>query len=181
MKKSRIQLLKQLYEHEQNNPYPLTVPVENINMFDIPYLEKEGYITQANSSLGAYHLSLTEKGENFVLNDFAPEATASPNTTFNFSNTTFENSVIGSEISGNQFAFNASPSLAELESLILSKSTDDQTELKEMLEILREIQNSEKPIEKGRLSRFYEVVKKSSDLVLPIGKFFFDIFFRPGA
>ena len=48
-----------------------------------------------------------------------------------------------------------------------------------MLAILRDIQNSEKPVDKGRLSRFYEVVKKSSDLALPIGKFLFDVFFRP--
>lgn len=169
---------KQIYEHEQSNPSPFSVPASNINTFDISALEAEGYLIQPFNSIGAYHLSLTEKGECFVLNGFVPDA-ALPNSTFNFNNTTFENSVVGSGISGNQLTFNANSPLAELESLILSKSANDQIELKEMLAILRDIQSSEKPVDKGRLSRFYEVVKKSSDLALPIGKFLFDVFFRP--
>ena len=181
MKQSRIQLLKKIYEHEQNNASPITIPVESTNKFDISALESEGYLIQPLRSIGTYHLSLTEKGEHFVTNGFVPENTSPSNKTFHFNNATFENSVVGSGISGNQFAFNTTSPLSELESLIMSKSSDEQTELKEMLEVLREIQNSEKPVEKGRLSRFYEVVKKSSDLVLPIGKFFFDIFFRLGA
>ena len=177
MKQSRIRLLKQIYEHEQNNSSPLSISASNINKFDVSALESEGYIVQPLNGIGAYHLSLTEKGETFVTNGFIPETTASSNATFNFNNTTFENSVVGSGICGNQLTFHNNPSLAELETLIQSKPVDDQTALNEMLEILREIQNSEKPIEKGRLSRFYEVVKKSSDLVLPISKFLFDIFF----
>lgn len=103
-------------------------------------------------------------------------------TNFNFTNATFTNSAVGNEINseviGNSFTYNASSSLAELESLIQSKPAEDQAVLNEMLEVLREIQSSEKPIDKGRLARFYDVVKKSSDLLLPIGKFFVDIFFR---
>lgn len=181
MKQSRIQLLKQIYEHEQSNSSPLSISASNINKFDVSALESEGYIVQPLNGIGAYHLSLTEKGETFVTNGFILETAAPSNTTFNFNNATFENSVVGSGISGNQLTFHSSPSLTELEALIQSKPVDDQVALNEMLEILREIQNSEKPIEKGRLSRFYEVVKKSSDLVLPISKFLFDIFFRLGA
>ncbi|MCI8296205.1 MAG: hypothetical protein HFG22_10060 [Lachnospiraceae bacterium] len=181
MKQSRIQLLKQIYEHEQITASPLSIPIDNVSRFDVSYLESEGYLTQSFSSIGAYHLSLTEKGERYVVDGLTPETATPPNATFNFSNATFTNSVVGSGISGNQFTFHNSPALTELETLIRSKPADDQATLNEMLEMLREIQSSEKPIEKGRLSRFYEVVKKSSDLVLPIGKFFFDIFFRLGA
>lgn len=181
MKQSRIQLLRQIYEYEQNNSSPLSIPTSSVNKFDVSALESEGYVLQPSKTIGAYHLSLTEKGETFVTNGFIPETVVAPNTTFNFNNTTFENSVVGSGISGNQFTFHTSPYLTELETLIQSKPADEQVALNEMLEILREIQNSEKPIEKGRLSRFYEVVKKSSDLVLPISKFLFDIFFRLGA
>lgn len=180
MKQSRIQLLKQIYEHEQNNSSPFSIPAVNVNKFDIPCLESEGYLTQPLKSVGAYHLSLTEKGEYFAANGFVPETSAPSNTTFSFSNTTFENAIVGSGITGNQIVSNTGSSLAELESLIRSKPADDQKVLNEMLEILWEIHDSEKPVEKGRLSRFYEVVKKSSDLVLPIGKFLFDVFFRPG-
>lgn len=181
MKQSRIQLLKQIYEYEQNNSLPLSIPASNINKFDVSALESEGYIVQPLNSIGTYHLSLTEKGETFVTNGFIPETTVPPNATFNFNNATFENSVVGSGISGNQITFHSNPSLTELETLIQSKPVDDRATLNEMLEILREIQNSEKPVEKGRLSRFYEVVKKSSDLVLPISKFLFDIFFQLGS
>lgn len=83
-----------------------------------------------------------------------------------------------SEVSGNTFTYNAGASLAELESLIQSKPSEDQAVLNEMLEVLREIQSSEEPVDKGRLARFYEVVQKSSDLLLPIGNFLFQIFFR---
>lgn len=181
MKQSRIQLLKQIYEHEQSNASPLSISASNINKFDVSALESEGYIVQPLKSVGVYHLSLTEKGEYFVANGFVPGASAPSNTTFSFSNTTFENTIVGSGITGNQIVSNTGSSLTELEALIRSKPVDDQVTLNEMLEILREIQNSEKPIEKGRLSRFYEVVKKSSDLVLPISKFLFDVFFRLGA
>ena len=100
-------------------------------------LESEGYIVQPLNGIGAYHLSLTEKGETFVTNGFIPETTASSNATFNFNNTTFENSVVGSGMCGNQLTFHNNPSLAELETLIQSKPVDDQTALNAMLEILR--------------------------------------------
>lgn len=154
MKQSRTQLLRQIYEYEQNNSSSLGISASSVNKFDLSALESEGYILQPIKGIGAYHLSLTEKGETFVTNGFIPETTAAPNSTFNFNNSTFENSVVGSGISGNQFTFHSSPSLTELEALIQSKPVDDQVTLNEMLEILRKIQNSEKPIEKGRLSRF---------------------------
>ena len=103
----------------------------------------------------------------------------SQTTNFNFGNANVSNTIIGNHVSGNEFTLNNQTPLSELQNLIQTKPAADQAALNEMLEILREIQSSEKPIDKGRLSRFYEVVKKSSDLLLPLGKFFVDVFFHP--
>ncbi len=130
-------------------------------------LESEGYIIQPLRNIGAYHLSLTEKDEALVTNGFIPETVTVPNATFNFNNTTFEGSVVGSGISGNQFTFHAGPALTELEALFQAKPTDDQAALKELLETLREIQSSEKPVDKGRLSRFMRSLKRVRILSFP--------------
>lgn len=183
MTESCKQLLSRVYDSQKTSTRPLCIELDSVSLYyDAEYLTQNGYVTQPSQGAGALILSITEKGKQFVENGFSTPSPASGFNSFHFNgNATFTNSIVGSGISGNQFTFHNSPQLAELETLIQSKPTDDQKVLNEMLEILREIQNSEKPIEKGRLSRFYEVVKKSSDLVLPISKFLFDIFFRLGA
>ncbi len=56
------------------------------------------------------------------------------------------------------------------------KSEEDRVLLEEMLEVLREIQRTGKPCKETGLARFYELVKKTEDLSLPLLKFFFGIF-----
>lgn len=182
MTESCKQLLSRIYNDQKTSTRPLCIELDSTSLYyDAEYLTQNGYVTQPSTGAGALILSITEKGKLFVENGFVtPPSIGSSSFHFN-GNTTFTNSVVGSGISGNQFTFHNNSSLTELEALIRSKPTDNQKVLNEMLEILWEIHDSEKPVEKGRLSRFYEVVKKSSDLVLPISKFFFDVFFRPGA
>lgn len=196
MKESRKQLLQMIYDYDQTKGGPLQIMADGSDTGfdsltlrnDVSYLKNHGYVDEPIPIAMSYVLQLTVKGEQFVENGF-PSAVQASTASFNFSGATFTNSTVGkevsnvsnvinNEVSGNTFTYNAGASLAELESLIQAKPSEDQAVLNEMLEVLREIQSSEKPVDKGRLARFYEVVKKSSDLLLPLGKFFVDIFFR---
>lgn len=76
-----------------------------------------------------------------------------------------------------KFAIHSTAAIAEVQQAIARRPSADQAELNEMLDILRDIQRSKKPIEKFRLARFYELVKKSSDLLLPISKFLLEYVF----
>lgn len=183
MTESCKQLLSRVYNGQKISTCPLCIELDSASLYyDADYLTQNGYVTQPSSGAGVLVLSITEKGRQLVENGFVTPSPISGSSSFHFNgSTTFTNSVVGSGITGNQFTFHNNSPLTELEALIRSKPAGDQKVLNEMLEILREIHDSEKPVEKGRLSRFYEVVKKSSDLVLPIGKFLFDVFFRPGA
>lgn len=192
MTESCIQMLSHIYNSQKTSMEPVKIELESKSpIYDAQYLTENGYITQPMTGAKALFLSLTEKGRQFVENGYTLPAPPQFSSKFNFQGpTTFTNSFINEApmsnmvlgtISESPISFNAESSLSELESLIRSKPSEDQAILNEMLEILREIHGSEKPVDKGRLSRFYEVIKKSSDLILPIGKFFFDIFFRLGA
>ena len=175
MKQSQLTILQKLYDSEQNSSTPLSFPSSEVSKHDISFLKREGYIVEPFTSLGAYHLSLTEKGELFVKNGYQTPTTA---INFNFNNSQINNSVVGNNASGNQFTMESYRPLKEIESIINSKPSEEQSQLNEMLEILREIQCSKNPVDKGRLSRFYEFVKKGTDLFLPVSEFLVDIFFR---
>ncbi|WP_195969819.1 hypothetical protein [Intestinimonas butyriciproducens] len=186
MKQSRIELLKQIYAYDQAEGGPLTIPLEseetgeylpNVKELegDIEYLEREGYIVQPLNICMAYIVALTEKGEDFLENNCAkPVHQVS---TFDFSGATINNSVIAHEATSNTINCHAEDALAEIQALVAQKPVEDQTLLKELLDELRVMQHSNQPIEKGKLSRFYEVMKKSSDLLLPLAKFFVEILF----
>lgn len=175
MNQARKTLLQQIFDFQQNNSEPFSVSTNQVSQYDVAYLKQEGYIAEPFTSLGAYHLSLTEKGELFVQNRYQTSSSA---TNFAFNNVQINNSVIGNNASNNQFTMESYQPLREIESIINSKPFEEQSQLNEMLEILREIQCSENPVDKGRLSRFYEFVKKGTDLFLPVGEFLVDIFFR---
>lgn len=185
MKESRKILLQSIYDCDRSTGNNLQISADGSDSGcdatelrnDVEYLKRNGFITEPICAMRQYVLALTEKGEQFVENGFQTPSQAPAPASFQF-NGPVTNSVVGNDISGNEFTFTSGSSLAEIESIIRTKPVEDQAVLNEMLEVLREIQSSEEPIDKGRLSRFYEVVKKSSDLLLPIGKFFCDIFFR---
>ena len=185
VKASRDDLLKRIYEYDQDIGGPLQIPFKDEQTgeyradlstlrADVNHLEQIGYVFEPISLAMCYNLSLTEKGEEYVENHFQRSPQQAPS--FNFAGATISNAVIGNDVSGNTISFSSSAALAELEALIQNRPPEDQALLKELLAVLREIQSSDKPVEKGKLSRFYEVVKKGSDLLLPIGTFLTDIF-----
>ena len=176
MKASRDDLLKRIYEYDQDVGGPLQIPFKDEQTgeyradlstlrADVNHLEQIGYVFEPISLAMCYNLSLTEKGEEYVENHFQRSPQHAPS--FNFAGATINNAVIGNDVSGNTISFSSSAALAELEALIQNRPPEDQALLKELLAVLREIQSPDKPVEKGKLSRFYEVVKKGSDLLLP--------------
>lgn len=186
MKPSRNELLKRIYTFDQECGESLLIPFEDEQTgqyipdlhtlrADVEYLMQNGYIYEPISLAMCYNLSLTEKGEEYVENNF--RRPAQQPASFDFSGATINNAVIGNDVSGNHISFSKSSALDELEALIQKQPPEDQQLLQELLAVLREIQRSGEPVEKRKLARFYEVVKKSSELLLPIGKFFTDIFF----
>ena len=186
MKPSRDELLKRIYEYDQAYGGPLEIPFRDDQTgefipelptlkTDVDYLMQNGYLYEPLSLTMRYILSLTEKGEAYVENNF--QRLAQQPASFDFRGATINNAVIGNTVAENQISFSSSTALAELEAMIQKQPPADQQLLQELLSVLREIERSGEPVEKGKLARFYEVVKKSSELLLPIGKFFTDIFF----
>ncbi len=184
MKQSRIDLLNKIYAWNQSRGEPLQINFEdeetgeyiaNLSALqnDVNYLEREGYLIEPIGISSAFVLSLTEKGERFVENGCTvPSEAPVPTMQFNMGGATLNNAMLGNNtVTGSTLNVSAGAALADLEKLIAAKPAQDQVMLQEMLEILREMQRTEKPIEKGRLAHFYELVKKGSDLLLPIGQF----------
>lgn len=176
MKQSRINLLQQIYDHEKVNSSPLSIPADTVNRFDISYLETEGYIVQPLKSVKTYHLSLTEKGESFVVNGFLPSTPVTSNTSFNFSNTTFENSVVGTNVSNVNYTLNTGAAFSELQNLIESKQECDREQLNQLVSVLQSVEQSSQPVKKGILVQFSDLLNKYSDLIVPVGKILIGIF-----
>lgn len=179
-------LLQLIYDHEQTCPDPFQIGYNDCEQIPDPMalrnavrtLVERGYITQVRAILRYYCLALTDKGEAYVRNGFCPPHEQSQST-FNFNGATINNAAIGNNNSvGPMNCTNqSSAALSEIQRIIAERPLSEQAALNEMLDILREIQSSQQPVEKSRLARFYELVKKGSDLALPIGQFLFETFF----
>lgn len=178
-------LLQLIYDHEQNQAGSFQISADKCEQIPdtvalrtaVQTIIDRGYAKTVMSILGGYCLALTEKGEAYVRNGFVA-ATEQQSANFNFSGATINNAMIGNNNTVGSMNYNSSAALDEIQKAISRQPSADQAELNEMLDILRDIQRSEKPVEKSRLARFYELVKKSSDLVLPISKFLFEVFFK---
>lgn len=187
MKDSRMQLLQMIYDHDQDVGGPLQISCNDTDFdqaelrTDVSALQRQGYITSVPPLyLRQYSLALTEKGEQFVENGFRKPSSSSSMGTFNFAGATIHNATIGNQNTVGSMTYNSSSiALDELETAIRSHSAEEQMLLNEMLDMIREIKNSQQPVEKGRLARFYELAKGASDLMLPIGQFLFETFFAP--
>lgn len=185
MTDSRKKLLQLIYEHDQTEGGPLQIGVDGSDIGydrltlrnDVSYLKHHDFVCEPIPIAQAYCLMLTEKGELFVESDF--QRPSAPQANFNFAGATIHNATIGNENTVGSMVYNSTSALSELESAINRQPLEDQAALNEMLNILRDIQRTEQPLEKSRLTRFYELAKKSSDLLLPIGKFLFEFVFAP--
>lgn len=185
MTDSRKKLLQLIYDHDQTEGGPLQIGVDGSDIGsdrltlrnDVSYLKAHGYIYEPMQIIRSHCLALTEKGEQFIESGF--QRPSAPQANFNFAGATINNATIGNENTVGSMVYNASSALSELENAIHRQPSEDQAALNEMLDILRDLQRTEQPLEKSRLTRFYELVKKSSDLFLPIGKFLFEFVFAP--
>lgn len=79
--------------------------------------------------------------------------------------------VSGPAIIGNQqnATLNVGSSLEDIAKLIANKPTADLPELCELVSSLKKIEESGKPIEKGQLSKFSDILKKHSDILIALG------------
>lgn len=75
-------------------------------------------------------------------------------------------SIIGSQQNA---TFNIGPSIEDIVQLIASKPPADQVSLCELVAVLKSIESSDTPVEKGRLSKFSDLIKKHSDLLVALG------------
>lgn len=192
MKKSCQNILKKVYDKFQRDSDSLYIPLDEDDMSpdsitlqnDINALLSDNYIKEDTPLSSGYILSMTEKGRNYVENDFQNKSL--PQQSFNFqnatlsnpiigSNATFNNSIIGNNASENDL--NTGASFSELDSLIKGKPDNDQPELQELLRALEKIKESSEPVHPGILARFSDLVKKHTDLIVPIGRILVDIFF----
>lgn len=76
------------------------------------------------------------------------------------------NSAIGQNAAVNNFGFN----FDDLIKIISSEIKDDQIS-KELIHELESIKSSEEPIQKGKLAKFSDLIKKHENLVIPLGNF----------
>lgn len=192
MKKSCQNILKKVYDKFQRDSDSLYIPLDEDDMSpdsitlqnDINALLSDNYIKEDTPLSSGYILSMTEKGRNYVENDFQNKSL--PQQSFNFqnatlsnpiigSNATFNNSIIGNNASENDL--NTGASFSELNSLIKGKPDNDQPELQELLCALEKIKENSEPVHPGILARFSDLVKKHTDLIVPIGRILVNIFF----
>ena len=184
---SRAELLGRIYDHTLKTGEPLSffseddcAPDQQLTdrlQSDIDYLSENGYLKDDFDVIGSAHLTLTEKGERFVEEERTPKPKPEKQSAvFNFNAPVTGNAIIGTQETVTQNV-GCSSALAELQAAIVNQPINVQPELNEMLNILRDIQRTQKPIEKSRLARFYEFAKKSTDLLLPLGKFFVEYVF----
>lgn len=177
MKQSRMQLLQRIYDHDRTEGGSLQINADRSDNScdaltldtDVSYLKRNGYIIEELDILHSYYLSLTEKGERFVENGFqSPQSVQS--SSFNFAGATINNAVIGNDATNNSFIMNVGASIADLKELIESKPIEDQEALQEMLHELQRLQNTNEPLQRNLLARFSDLIKKHTDLIIPLGQ-----------
>ena len=176
MKDSRIKLLQTVYDHDQTQGQPLQIPSNLILRNDVEYLKRNGFVYEVAPILGMYNLALTEKGERFVENGFQLPSEGQT-TNFNFGNANVNNAIIGNQASGNEFTLNSQASLSELQSLIQTKPLADQEKLDELLTLLQSLEKSKEPVPRNFFAKVSDLIKKHTDLIVPIGNILVSIFF----
>lgn len=184
MKDSRKHLLQLIYKHDQEVGGTFQIPSNGTTVGsdmltlrnDVAYLKNHGFLYEPTHVLRSYCLALTEKGESFVENNFQLPSENAPSTSFHISEASFNNSIVGNNISGNTISIDSGSSLSELEKLIATKPVEDQELLKELLAALKEIEHSTEPVKRGFLAKFSGAIEKYADILAPIGRFFISIF-----
>lgn len=129
---------------------------------DVAYLKDNNYVTSKVPILNTYCLMITEKGEQFVENDFKLPSETSK-TVFNIGSA--NNSIIGTQENA---TITNGHSIEDLTSLIDQHDSLDKELLKEMVSILETAISNQKPIKKGLLSKFAGVLQRNEWITAPI-------------
>ena len=183
MRTSCKNLLKLIYNHCQNNvnafqisaKYDDGIITPSTILPDIRYLEDNGYITIPAPVLNGYAAVITKDGELLVESNFNSNNQIGGSASISFGNIgTITNSVIGSNVS--ELTFNVDNSFKDLRSIIQEKPLEDQELLQELFDLLKGLEEGNRPATKGFLSRFSDLVKKHTDLLVPIGTTLANIF-----
>ena len=181
---SLTELLNRIYDHtlktgnplslfrdEEDMEHLLTEEIQN----DIEYLTDNGYVNDEYGIIGSAHLTLTEKGEQFVENERAPQKKSeTQSTVFNFNAPVTGNAVIGTQENVTQ---NVSCSLPELETLFSQRPNEEQEQLNEILDLLRNLQKDEPSVSKHTRGKIVDFVQKHIELKIPIALTLFEHFF----
>lgn len=175
MKESRKKLLQRIYDYDQLEGTPLQINFDdsdtNIDFDtlqnDVYYLKLHGYISEFASTLSSYSLVLTEKGEQFVENDFKSPSEIPTGNVFNIENAT--NSVIGTQAN---VTMNIEHSIQEAKEQINSSTSEDKEELHQIISLLEMVVNNQIPAQKGLLSKFSATIQRNSWIASPITSIF---------
>lgn len=180
MTEMRKNILQFIYDYEQSEGSPCIIKSDGSDFnFDshtlasnILYLESKKYIQKQHSAvLGEMHLSLTEKGEQFVENGF--ESPREPSqTVFNIGSA--QNSIVGTQENA---TLTNGYSIDDITKLIERHNSDDEELLKEMVSVLEKAVSNQEPVKKGLLSKFVGVFQRNEWITAPIASFIFEKFF----
>lgn len=92
---------------------------------------------------------------------------------FNINANTIENTIIGNQTNA---TINLDNFLSKMKREIESSNSNDKKELLEIVSLLKEINQSNKPIEKGFLSKFSDVMERNSWITSSVSGFLLNLF-----
>ena len=174
MKYSTKQILMSAYAAYQHSQGPVTVQLselDNCKIFlqEFRILEESGLVRKSMSALNCIIFEITAKGIEFV----ESPAENAPNPTSTVINIGTSNGPVANTITTESLISNVSPctELGEIESLISQKPYEQLPELSELLDILKRMETSSEPIQRGMLSKFADVLKKNQDIFAAVGGF----------
>lgn len=195
MKDSCKKILNSVYDRFHKTSDPLYISLEEDSngitpdtlQNDISALLSGGYLKEEVPLSDGYILAITEKGKKYVENGFQHNPVPQ-NTTFNLQNVSFDgNPIIGNNASFSNSVYgknlsdielnSTTTSFSELGQLIREKPDYDRPALLELLRALEKLEESSEPVRPGFFSRFSDLVKKHTDLIVPIGRILVQIFF----
>ncbi len=181
---SRTELLNRIYNHTLKTGEPLSLYSDDESALDyrltdqiqkdIDYLTDNGYVNDEYDIIGSAHLTLTEKGEQFVENERVPQKKSETQTNvFNFNAPVSGNPIIGTQENVTQ---NVSCSLPELETLFSQRPIEEQEQLNEILDLLRNMQKTEPSLPKHTCGKIMDFLNKHVELKIPIALTLFQHF-----
>ena len=163
-------ILDELYDMYRNKSYAARIDFKEMDADEkrdwfhwLEYLEQKELIDITMKALGYWCFEFTAKGLDYM--DNSASNVIQPQTiNYNFGD------INASSIIGNQQSavVNVNASIDEIKRLIALTPAEDQKELTEMVEVIQEIEQSDKPVKRNFLSKFSDVLAKHSNIVIAL-------------